>query len=351
MTKAAPRQTGNSELQRNGRPGGSVARAVRRLLAAILVGVLATASSIVAASRAVAEDYPLRPIRIVVGFTAGGPTDVPVRFIADRLGNAVGKPVVVENKPGAGSMLATYEVLSQPADGYTLLACTYFDPVNTLLYTKARYKVSDLAPVTLISRYDYAIAVRVDNPARTFDEFVQYGKTNPGKLNYGHLGIGSSQNLVAKRLEKVTGMSMTGIPYKGAADALHEVASGRLDLFAGPPFAVMPLYQGKQVKVLAVTGKERLASLPDVPTLSESGIPIVAFAWLGICAATGTPQPIIDLLNSKLAPILQSEEYRTLLAASGSVPMSSSPQEMQKVIDDTVKDAAPLVEEFNLHLD
>ena len=175
-------------------------------------------------------------------------------------------------------------------------------------------------------------------------------KANPGKLNYGHLGIGSSQNLVAKRLEKVTGMSMTGIPYKGAADALHEVASGRLDLFVGPPFAVMPLYEGKQVKVLAVTGKERLASAPDVPTLTESGIPIVTYAWLGICAGAGTPQPIINLLNSEITPILKSDDYRALLATSASVPMSSTPQEMQDVIDDTVKQAAPLVDEFNLHL-
>ncbi len=318
-----------------------------RAFAALAAAML----SLVAARPVSAEDYPTRPIRIIVGFTAGGPTDIPIRFIADKLGTALGKPVVVENKPGAGSMLATYDMLAQPRDGYTLLACTYFDPVNTLLYRQAHYKVSDIAPVSVIARYDYAIAVSLNNPATTFRGLLDYGKAHPGKLNYGHLGIGSSQNLVAKRLEKVTGISMTGIPYKGAADALHEVASGRLDLFVGPPFAVMPLYAGKQVKVLAVTGKERLASLPDVPTLTESGVPIVAFAWLGICAGEGTPQPIIDLLDSKLAPILGSDDYRTLLAASGSVPMSSTPKQMQDVIDETVRQAAPLVDEFDLHLD
>ncbi len=321
----------------------------RALKASILV-IITAALSPFAVPDATASDYPARPIRIVVGFTAGGPTDIPIRFLADKLGSELGKPVVVENKPGAGSMLATYDMLNQPRDGYTLLACTYFDPVNTLLYKDAHYKVSDIAPVSLIARYDYAIAVSNNNPAKTFAELVQYGKANPGKLNYGHLGIGSSQNLVAKRLEKVTGISMTGIPYKGAADALHEVASGRLDLFVGPPFAVMPLYEGKQVKVLAVTGKERLASAPDVPTLTESGIPIVTFAWLGICAGAGTPQPLINLLNSKITPILKSDDYRALLATSGSVPMSSTPQEMQDVIDDTVKQAAPLVDEFDLHL-
>ena len=324
---------------------------MKRLKAAIFLGAVAAASSFVTAPPASADDYPNRPIRIIVGFTAGGPTDVPFRFIADRLGAALGKPVVVENKPGAGSMLATYEMLSQPRDGYTLLACTYFDPTNTLLYRNAHYKVSDLAPVALVARYSYVVAVSKDNPAKTFGDLVQYAKANPGKLNYGHLGIGSSQNLVAKRLEKVAGITMTGVPYKGAADALHEVASGRLDLFIGPPFTAMPLVQGNQVKALAVTGQERLSSAPDVPTLRESGIPIVSFAWLGVCAGAGTPDAVISFLNSKLSPILTSNEYRALLDASGSVPVSSTPQEMQAVIDDTVKEAAPLVDEFNLHLD
>ncbi len=312
---------------------------------------LMIAASVLTASAALAQDYPKRPIRIVVGFTAGGPTDVPVRFIADRLSKSLGAPVVVENKPGAGSMLATRDVLSQPRDGYNLLACTYFDPVNTLLYKQARYKVADLQPVSLISKYDYAIAVSKNISAKTFGELVEYAKKNPGKLNYGQLGVGSSQNLLAKRLEKVVGMKMTAIPYKGAADALQDIVAGRLGLFVGPPFVVMPLYQGDKVNVLAVTGNDRLSSAPNIPTLKESGLPIVAFAWLGICAGSGTPQPIVDLLNSKLVPILKSDDYRELITKSGSVPAWSTPQEMQVVIDDTVKDAAPLVQEFNLTMD
>jgi len=317
----------------------------------ILERGIASLCLITIAATATAQDYPTRPVRIVVGFTAGGPTDVPARFLADKLSAALGKPVIVENKPGAGSMLATYDLLSQPRDGYTLLICTYFDPVNTLLYKKARYKVSDIAPVTLIAKYDYGIAVSANNPAQNFSQLVQYAKQNPGKLNYGHLGIGSTQNILAKKLEKVTGMSMTAIPYKGAADALQEVVAGRLDLFIGPPLVVMPLFQSKLIKVLAVTGPERLSSVAEVPTLTESGIPLVAFAWLGVCAGSGTPQPIIDLLNSKLVPIINSSEYREMIEKSGSTPISSTPQEMQMVINDTVKDAAPIIQEFNLQMD
>jgi tripartite-type tricarboxylate transporter receptor subunit TctC len=317
----------------------------------ILERGIASLCLITVAATATAQDYPTRPVRIVVGFTAGGPTDVPARFLADKLSAALGKPVIVENKPGAGSMLATYDLLSQPRDGYTLLIFTYFDPVNTLLYKKARYKVSDIAPVTLIAKYDYGIAVSANNPAQNFSQLVQYAKQNPGKLNYGHLGIGSTQNILAKKLEKVTGMSMTAIPYKGAADALQEVVAGRLDLFIGPPLVVMPLFQSKLIKVLAVTGPERLSSVAEVPTLTESGIPLVAFAWLGVCAGSGTPQPIIDLLNSKLVPIINSSEYREMIEKSGSTPISSTPQEMQMVINDTVKDAAPIIQEFNLQMD
>ena len=323
--------------------GGTVLS--RAALTCCLIG------SAVLASPASAENYPTRPVRLVVGFTAGGPTDIPARFIADKLTAAIGKPVVVENKPGAGSMLATTDVLSRPRDGYSLLACTYFDPVNTLLYKKASYKVSDIMPVSLIAKYDYAIAVSPNLPVKTFDELVQYAKAHPGKLNYGHLGIGSTQNILAKRLEKVTGMKMTAIPFKGAADALQEIVAGRLDLFIGPPVVVMPLFEAKKVKVLAVTGKKRLSAAPAVPTLTESGIPLVAFAWLGICAGAGTPQSVIDFLNSKIVPIINSKDYRALIEKSGSIPVSSTPQEMQAVINDTVKDAAPIIDEFHLRVD
>jgi tripartite-type tricarboxylate transporter receptor subunit TctC len=317
--------------------------AVSTLLMIVSLALMAAAVS--------AQDYPKRPIRIVVGFTAGGPTDVPVRFIADRLSKALGTPIVVENKPGAGSILATRDVLSQARDGYNLLACTYFDPINTLLYKQPGYKVSDIQPISLISRYDYAIAVRKNTPAETFGELVKYGQQNPGKLNYGQLGVGSAQNLVAKRLEKAADMKMTAIPYKGAADALQDVVAERLDLFIGPPFVVIPLYEAGKFKVLAVTGQARLTSIPKIPTLTESGIPIVAFAWLGICAASGTPKPIADLLNSKLVSILESDEYRELIMKSGSVPMSSTQEEMQMVINESVKQIAPLIQEFNLYVD
>ncbi len=336
-----------SEVHFNGAPfrPERTGRALRAMVSCCIVAVAGTAAPVAA------QDYPTRPIRLIVGFTAGGPTDVPARFIADKLGTALGKPVVVENKPGAGSMLAAQEMLSQPRDGHTLLSCTYFDPVNTLLYRKARYSVSDIAPISQIARYDYAIATSRALPADDFKELVHYAKANPGKLNYGHLGIGSTQNFLAKKLEQIAGIKMTAIPFKGAGDAVQEIVAGRLDLYIGPPLAVMPQLQAGNIKVLAVTGAERMSSAPNVPTLKESGFPLVAFAWLGICAGAGTPQPIIDLLNSKIVPIVNSGEYRALVERSGSIAVASTPQELQTIIDDTIKDAAPTIQEFQLQLD
>jgi tripartite-type tricarboxylate transporter receptor subunit TctC len=315
---------------------------------ASLLAVCALAGS---AASVAADDYPSRSIRLVVGFTAGGPTDIPARFLADRLTVSLGRPVVVENKPGAGAMIAANDVLSHPRDGYDLLLCTYFDSVNTLLYRSVKYKLSDILGISLIAKYSYAVAVANTLPARTFTELIAYTRQHPDQVNYGHLGAGSTQNLLAKRLEKLTGMKMTAIPYKGSAEATQEIVAGRNHLYIGPPLGVLPLYEAKQVKVLAVTGAERLASMPDVPTLRESGIPLVAYAWLGLCAGAGTPPDIVALLNSRIAAIVNTPEYRTLVEKSGSVAVSSTPQEFHDLIEETARDAAPIIREFGVQLD
>jgi tripartite-type tricarboxylate transporter receptor subunit TctC len=318
-------------------------RQVRLLLAIGIVIALAAPSF--------AEDYPTRPLRIVLGFTAGGPTDIPARFLAERLSASLGKPVVVENKPGAGALLAALDVLSRPRDGHDLLLCTYFDAVNTVLYRNPKYKLSDLVGITLIARYSYAVVVSPAIPAQTFRELVDYTKANPNRVNYGNLGAGSTQNLLAKKLEKIAGMHMTPIPFKGTPEVMQELIAGRTHIMISPPLAVVPLYETKQVKVLAVTGAERMTSMPEVPTLKESGIPLVAYAWLGVCAGSGTPAPVIDLLNSKVGEIVNSAEYRALVEKSGSVAISSTPQAFQEVIEQTANDAAPIFREYGIQLD
>ena len=300
---------------------------------------------------AAADAYPTRPIKLVVGFLAGGPTDIPARFIADRLKKLLGQPVLVENKPGAGGMIALNDVLAQPRDGYTLQLCTYFDAINTVLYKKVAYKLSDIAPVTLISKYYYLLAMANDVPVNTFDEFIRYVKARPGDILYGQVGAGSSQELVAHELEKSVGIKMTGVPFKGSNQIAQEMVAGRIHFQVGPPIAITPFYQSHQLKVLAVTSPDRLKTLPEVPSLTELGFPLTPYAWLGICAASGTPKPIIELLNKNFVSIIESDEYRAFMEKAGNIPVSSTPEEFGRVLVETVDHAAPYIKEFKMQIE
>ena len=298
-----------------------------------------------------AETYPSRPIRLLIGFPPGGPADIPGRAIAERLSQALGVPVVPENKPGAGGMLAMQELISQPADGHTLLICTYLDPVNTLVYRSARYRVSDIAPVSLVGTYDYVLAVANSVPVEKLSELIDITKAYPDKFNYGHIGVGSPANLIFKQLEKRTGIKMTAVPFKGSAPAMQELIAGRIDLYIVPPVSAVQPFNAKQIKVLATTGKSRLAVMPQVPTLQELGVNLISFAFLGTCAANGTPAQIIEKLSGRVREAVAAPQYQRLMDTLGSVPISSSPQELQAVIENAVRDTAPIVEEFNLHID
>jgi tripartite-type tricarboxylate transporter receptor subunit TctC len=301
---------------------------------------------------ATAQDaYPTRPIRLVVGFGAGGPTDIPARFIADKLGQTLGHRVVVENKPAAAGMIATRDVLSQPKDGYNLLLCTHFESINTAVYKNVQFKLEDLAPITLISKYYYGFALSNSVPATDLRSFIAYGKAHPGELTYATIGAGSAQEILARQLEKLVGIRMNRVPFRTGTQIMPELIAGRVQLYASPTLAVLPLYEEKQLKVLGISSPERLANAPQIPTLTEQGIPFVRFGWLGICAATGTPQPIIDLLNARIAAIVATPEYRALIEKTGSIPVSSTPAELRAVINQTRDDVASTIIEFGLQQD
>jgi tripartite-type tricarboxylate transporter receptor subunit TctC len=301
---------------------------------------------------ATAQDaYPSRPIRLVVGFGAGGPTDIPARFIADKLGEAVGHRVVVENKPAAAGMIATRDVLSQPRDGYNLLLCTHFESINTAVYKNVQFKLEDLAPITLISKYYYGFALSNSVPATDLRSFIAYGKAHPGELTYATIGAGSAQEILARQLEKLAGIQMNRVPFRTGTQIMPELIAGRVQLYASPTLAVLPLYEEKQLKVLGISSPERLANAPRIPTLTEQGIPFVRYGWLGICAAAGTPQPIIDLLNARIATIVATPAYRALIEKTGSIPVSSTPAELRAVINQTRDDVASTIIEFGLQQD
>ena len=284
----------------------------------------------------------------MVGFGAGGPTDIPARFIAERLAPLLGQNVVVENKPGAGGMLATRDVLAQPRDGYNLLLCTHFESINTVLYRNPQYALRDLAPISLITKYYYALALSNAVPAADFEQFVAYAKARPGEIGYISIGIGSAQEIMARQLERLAGISMNRIPYRGGPQVMQDLLSGIVQFYVAPTLAVMPQYESRQLKILAVSSPQRLAIAPEIPTLVEKRIDFVRFGWLGICAGAGTPQPILDLLNRHIVAIVANPAYQVLIEKAGSIPIASSPVELGSVLTQTVDDVASTIREFGM---
>jgi tripartite-type tricarboxylate transporter receptor subunit TctC len=314
-----------------------------------VAGLIFSVASACAASAATA--YPTKVIHLVVGFGAGGPTDIPARFLADRLSQRLGQRVVVENKPGAAGQIATRDVLAQPKDGYTLLLCTHFESINTVLYKNPGFKLDDLAPISLISKYYYGLALANAVPAATFDEFVAYAKAHPNEVNYATIGAGSAQEILARQLERLAGIKMTRIPFRGGSQVIQELLAGRVHFYVAPTLALVSQYQHKQIKILGVTSAERLKELSEIPTITEKGINYVRYGWLGICAPSGTPQDILDRLNREIKAVVAQPDYRSLIEKAGSVPLASTPAELRQVMNQTVEDVASTIREFGMQQD
>ena len=319
------------------------ARSIGRLIATVALAAHAYAAQ--------ADDYPVRPIRLVVGFGAGGPTDIPARFVADKLGQALGTRVVVENKPAAAGMIAARDALSQPRDGYTLLLCTHFEAINTAVYRNVGFKLDDLAPVSLIAKYYYGLALANAVPAEDFESFLAYAKAHPNEVAYATIGAGSAQELLARQIEKLTGIAMNRVPYRGGAQVVQELIAGRVQFYVSPTLAIVPYYDAKQLRILAVSAPERLQNLPEIPTLREKSMDFVRFGWLGICAGAGTPEPIITLLHDEIASIVATPDYRDMIEKAGSIAVSSTPAQLRQVIAQTLDEVSSSIREFGMQQD
>jgi tripartite-type tricarboxylate transporter receptor subunit TctC len=311
---------------------------------AMLAGLAACALT----SAAAAESFPTKPIRILVGFPAGGPSDVPARLIADKLRVALGQPVIVENKTGAAGMIALNEMLAQPRDGHTLLLCSYIDAINPLLYKKVSYRLDDLVPVSLVQKAYYAFTISTTLPVGNLQEFINLAKSKPSELNYGRVGAGSVTELLAKQFEKVAGIKMTGVTYRGTGPALQEMTAGRLDFMVGPLAVTMPLHEAKKVKVIGMTSPERLAIAPDVPTLTEQETPIVSYGWWGVCAPAGVPKPVVELLNRHVVDAVKASDFRATIEKTGVLATSSTVEEFARQLADTAKEAEAMIRELGI---
>ena len=324
-------------------------RATQKTPAVVLSVSLLTLSSLFACAAQAA--YPEKPVKIVLGFSAGGPTDGPARKIASLMSTSLKTPVVVENKPGAGGKIAAEYVMSQPGDGYTLLLCSHVDAANAVLYRKISYSNADLQAISLISRYNYAVAVSSSLPVETIPELVAYAKKHPRDVNYAQVGTGTQLEFLTKRFQQLAGIEMTNIPYKGTAEAMQDVLAGRTQFIIGALSSTLPMQDQGRLKVLAVTSAERIATNPKIPTLTESNIPIVGFGWLGLCAPKGTPESVIDMLNKHVVQAVASADYQAQIKSSGSIPVSSTPTELTSVINQTAQDAQKVITDFKISVD
>ncbi len=300
-------------------------RCTRRSLAFVVLalGALSFTPTILA------QDFPSRPIRVIVPFSPGGAVDGPMRIVAQELGKRLNQQVVVENKPGAGATLGTEVVAKSSPDGYTLLLASQTNAISASLYKNLTYDpIEDFAPISLIGREPGVLVVHPSFPAKTFAEFVAYVKERPGKLDYASSGNGSGQHLFMALLLSSTGLSMTHIPYRGSGQATADLLGGQVLVSIPGTAGMMGHIKSGKLRPLAVTGAQRSPHLPEVPTIIESGVPgYEAYVWMGLLAPKGTPQPIIDRLHRELMQVLQAPEVKTYMANAGIEIAGSTPAE------------------------
>jgi tripartite-type tricarboxylate transporter receptor subunit TctC len=286
-----------------------------------------------------AQEYPNRPVRLVVGFPAGGPTDVLARLIGQRLSERLGQQFLVENKPGAGSNIATEAVVNAAPDGYTLLVCASANTINSTLYKRLSFDFArDLAPVAGLARVPNALLLHPAVPARSVSEFIAYAKANPGKINMASSGKGTTTHLAGELFKAMTGVELVHVPYRGSAPAATDLVGGQVQVWFGDiPTAIAHIRSGA-IRALAVTTSTRTAVLPELAPIADTVPGYEASAWFGFVAPRGTPAEVIARLNREINAALADEKIRARIADLGSTPMIFTPPEFATFIaDETAK--------------
>lgn len=299
-----------------------------------------------------AQDWPAKPIRLVVGFPPGGTTDVMARVIAQPLQKALGQTVIVDNKPGASSNLAAAEVIRAPADGYALLVAPIsIETANPYLFKPALNPARDLKPVVSIGHAQLYLVAKKDLPAKNALDLVQLAKANPGKLTYGSGGAGTQMHLVGELFKRQAGIDVVHAPYRGAAPALQDVLAGQIDYFFDPASGFGHAREGR-AKMLAVTGAQRSPFFPDVPTLTELGIQGVELGnWFGVFAPAGTPPQILERVEREVKQAIALPEVKARYAELGGEPVALDAKAFRETIDAEAKLLSALIRERGIAVD
>ena len=297
---------------------------------------LALGFALLATTGAWAQDYPSRPVTLIVPYAAGGGNDVMARIVTEKMSRSLGQQIVIENKGGAGGSIATRQVAKAAPDGYTLgLGGTGTHAINPTLYPNVGYDPrKDFAPVGLIATSALVVLVNTSVPAKTVPELIALARRDPGKLNYASAGVGSGIHLGAELFATMAGVKLTHIPYKGSAPALTDLVGGHVAIyFSSLPPAIALIKEGK-VRALAVTGPQRSALLPNLPTVAEAALPgYESVLHYGIVAPAGTPRPIVEKLNAAMQAALAEADVRERILADGAEPLPGTPEDYAADID------------------
>jgi tripartite-type tricarboxylate transporter receptor subunit TctC len=297
-----------------------------------------------------AQAYPARPVRIIVGFNAGGPNDILVRILGQWLTERLGQTFVVENRPGAGGNIATELVARSAPDGYTLVTVSPTNAVNATLYEK-KLKfdfIRDIAPVATTFRGPFVVTVNPSVPVKTVPEFIAYAKANPGKLNYASVGNGSPAHLGSELLKMMTGIDMVHVPYRGGAPAITDTIAGQVQLYLVPTVAAIEYIRAGKLRGLAVTTATRSEAFPDLPTIGEFVPGFEASIWFGIGAPRNTPTEIVDLLNKEINAGLMNPKIKAQLVTLGGTALIGSPADFGKLIADETEKWAKVIRAANI---
>lgn len=290
-----------------------------------------TSALLLAPVLAVAQAYPNKPVKVIIPYPPGGPTDILGRIVAQGLATKLGQQFIVENKPGASGMIGATQVAKAPADGHTLLINASLHVINPSLYPKMQHDpIKDFAPIAQIADVPMVMVVNQKNAAKSVKDIIAQAKATPGDMTFASSGNGTAPHLAGEAFNVATGLKLTHIPYKGSAPALTDVIAGHVTLMFDPLPSSTPYLQGGSLRPLAVTTAKRIAALPNVPTMAESGLPGYEIStWYGVWAPAGTPKDIVNKVSSEIAKLIREPEIAKRIADLGSIPVGSTPAEFE----------------------
>ena len=314
---------------------------------------LATLLLALTAALAQAQTYPSRPITIVVPFGAGGPADIYARFLGSRMQEPLGQPVVVENRPGGGSVVGSNAMAKSAPDGYTLLMMSNTHTVNeTLIPNKPFVLLRDLAPVAPVNYSDLLLVVHPSVPANNLKELIALARSQPGKMNYASSGPGTPYHMAGELFKSLAGVDVVHVPYKGSDGARVGILGGQVQMMFDAITTMAPNVRAGKLKGFGTSGRARSSVLPDMPTVAEAGVPgYEATIWLGVMAPAGTPKPIIDRLNAEITKVTGRAEVKEAWGKQGATALSMTPEQFDKYLRDDITKWAKVIAQAGIKLD